>query len=139
MRWCPHQESTGAKEVRNMDLEKVKDNICDMVMHSEGMRVRPNELGKAVSHKYGMHRYVVEEVLKELLGEETLVFSYRDPCSFIEIAHARPRMAARPMVIIRDEKGDPWLCDKGVDPKGDLRMQGCWQCGGQEMPFTRND
>ena len=50
-----------------------------------------------------------------------------------------PHKSARPMVIIRDEKGDPWLCDKGIDPGKDLREQGCWQCGGTEMAFTRND
>ena len=73
-----------------MDYEKIRNNICDIVTHSERMRVRPNELEKAVSHKYGIHRHAVRGILKDLLDEETLVFSYRDPCSFIEIPHARP-------------------------------------------------
>lgn len=46
---------------------------------------------------------------------------------------------ARVMEIVRDKNGDSWLCDKGVDPERDLITQGCWQCGGTEMPFTRND
>lgn len=46
---------------------------------------------------------------------------------------------ARAMEIVRDKNGDSWLCDKGVDPERDLKTQGCWQCGGIEMAFTRND
>jgi hypothetical protein len=45
----------------------------------------------------------------------------------------------RPMEIVRDKNGYCWLCDKDIDPKKDLGEQGCWQCGGLEMPFTRND
>ncbi len=48
-----------------------------------------------------------------------------------------PHIPARPMVIVADSKGDQWLCDKGVDQKKDLRIQGCWNCG--ELAFTRND
>ena len=121
-----------------MDYEKIRNDIWDIVMHSEGMRVRPNELEKAVSHKYAVDRRAARGILKGLLDEETLVFSYRDPCSFIEIPHARPHKPARPMEIVRDKNGYCWLCDKGVDPKKDLGEQGCWQCGGLEMPFTRN-
>jgi hypothetical protein len=44
---------------------------------------------------------------------------------------------ARPMQVVKDEKGRWWLCDKGVDRSHDLEGQGCWQCG--ERAFTRND
>jgi len=44
---------------------------------------------------------------------------------------------ARPMEIVKDKKGDCWLCDKGIDPKKNLKSQGCWSCG--ELAFTRND
>ena len=50
-----------------------------------------------------------------------------------------PHKLARAMQVVRDKNGDCWLCDKGVDPEKDLRKQGCWQCGGLEMPFTRQD
>ena len=48
-----------------------------------------------------------------------------------------PHHAARPMKIIKDEKGEPWLCDENVDPEKDLRKQGCWNCG--DLAFTRDD
>jgi hypothetical protein len=51
----------------------------------------------------------------------------------------RPHKPARPMKIVVDNKGDRWLCDAYVVPKGDLRARGCWRCGDLEMPFLRND
>ncbi|MBN2325745.1 MAG: hypothetical protein JXR73_01235 [Candidatus Omnitrophica bacterium] len=48
-----------------------------------------------------------------------------------------PHKPARPMVVVTDEKGSRWLCDKGIDPKKDLSKQGCWNCG--DLAFNRND
>jgi len=44
-----------------------------------------------------------------------------------------PHQAARPMKFVKDREGNGWLCDKGVNPRGDLRKQGCWRC--DEMAF----
>ena len=44
---------------------------------------------------------------------------------------------ARPMKVVKDAKGELWLCDKDVDPERNLPSQGCWRCGGRA--FTRND
>jgi hypothetical protein len=41
--------------------------------------------------------------------------------------------AARPMRYVKDEDGNGWLCDKDIDPGGDLEAQGCWRC--DEMAF----
>ncbi len=46
-------------------------------------------------------------------------------------------VAARPMKVVVDEEGSPWLCDDDVDPHRNLASQGCWRCG--DMAFTRND
>lgn len=46
-------------------------------------------------------------------------------------------VAARPMKVVMDEKGCPWLCDAAADPHGNLASQGCWRCS--EVAFTRND
>jgi len=61
--------------------------------------------------------------MSEMTQEHTVVFE--------------PHKPARPMEIITDKKGDRWLCDEGIDPKKDLRSQGCWNCG--ELAFNRND
>ncbi len=41
--------------------------------------------------------------------------------------------AIRPIIWVKDGKGDTWLCDKGVNLAQDLRDQGCWRC--DEMAF----
>ena len=51
--------------------------------------------------------------------------------------YVEPHKAARPMVVVVDDEGTPWLCDKEVNPEFDLSDQGCWNCG--EIAFTRND
>ena len=35
---------------------------------------------------------------------------------------------ARPLKFFKDGEGVGWLCDKDIDPDGDLRAQGCWRC-----------
>lgn len=49
----------------------------------------------------------------------------------------QPHHAARPMKVVFDREGSPWLCDKAADEKTDLENQGCWRCG--DLAFTRND
>jgi hypothetical protein len=44
---------------------------------------------------------------------------------------------ARPMEVLKDDKGELWLCDKGVDQTRNLEEQGRWWCG--DLAFTRND
>jgi hypothetical protein len=44
---------------------------------------------------------------------------------------------ARPMKVVTDRDGNPWLCDADVDEDKDLAAQGCWRCS--EIAFTRND
>jgi hypothetical protein len=40
---------------------------------------------------------------------------------------------ARPLKFFKDRDGNGWLCDKDIDPDGDLASQGCWRC--EEMAF----
>jgi len=44
---------------------------------------------------------------------------------------------ARPMQVLKDERGELWLCDKGVNPALGYLQQGCWRC--RDLAFTRND
>jgi hypothetical protein len=55
----------------------------------------------------------------------------------LEIYEVDPDHPARPMEVVFGEDGNHWLCDKGVDRKGDLAAQGCWRRG--DFPFTRQD
>jgi hypothetical protein len=44
-----------------------------------------------------------------------------------------PHKPARPLKYVRDRHGHGWLCDKRVNPRKNLRKQGCWRC--DEMAF----
>ena len=46
-----------------------------------------------------------------------------------------PEYPGRPLKYVRDRDGNGWLCDKGVDPKKDLREQGCWRCDEVTFPI----
>jgi hypothetical protein len=48
-------------------------------------------------------------------------------------ASTEPHKPARPLKFVKDKDGNGWLCDKDVDPNGDLAAQGCWRC--EEMAF----
>ena len=48
-------------------------------------------------------------------------------------ANTSSHKPARPLKFFKDGKGNGWLCDKDIDPDGDLRAQGCWRC--DEMAF----
>lgn len=42
---------------------------------------------------------------------------------------------ARPLRFVKDRQGNGWLCDRNVDPDGDLQAQGCWRCGDMAFPM----
>jgi hypothetical protein len=46
-----------------------------------------------------------------------------------------PRYPGRPLEYVRDGEGNGWLCDKGVDWRQDLRVQGCWRCDEVTFPY----
>jgi hypothetical protein len=39
---------------------------------------------KALHSKLGVHSFTVQEALKDLVKEGAVVFTYRDPCSYLE-------------------------------------------------------
>ena len=45
-----------------------------------------------------------------------------------------PHKAARPLKYVKDGEGQGWLCDKDVDPAGDLKEHGCWRCDEMHFP-----
>ena len=49
--------------------------------------------------------------------------------------HFQPEYTGRPLIYVKDQDGNGWLCDKGVDITGDLKKQGCWRCDEVTFPF----
>ncbi len=50
-----------------------------------------------------------------------------------EEASTTTHIPARPLKFFKDADGKGWLCDKDINPDGDLEAQGCWSC--EEMAF----
>lgn len=115
----------------------MKERLVELVAQAKDQRVRPHELEKVVESEFDLSRYTVGQALKDLVQDGELVFTYRDPCSYVEFpcngcnGHYH---AARPLEVITDHHGEYWICDQGADLHADLRGQGCWRCG--DMAFT---
>ena len=109
--------------------KQIRNKIMEMVMAAKDQRQRPYSLVKTVADNSGVPIFRVKKVLENLIKERKLVFTYRDPCSFIEIPIHNMSRGSRPMKVVVDGKGSPWICDHGVDPTKDLTEQGCWQLG----------
>ena len=118
----------------------LKERLVELVVQAKDQRVRPHELERIVESESQRSHYTVSEALKDLVEDGELVFTYRDPCSYVEFpcngcdGHYH---AARPLEVIRDHHGEYWICDEGADPDAGLRAQGCWPCG--ELAFTASD
>jgi len=108
--------------------------IMVMVSGASEQRLRPHEIQKAISLKYAVPLSMVKHVLNELVASEKLVFTYRDPCNYVEIPIAEASGGARPLKVVVDGRGVPWICDTDANPSGDLALQGCWNCG--ELKLT---
>ena len=119
------------------EFEGIKDEIMVQMIGATNHRLRPHEVEKSLSERLGISAFTAREAVKGLVKEGELVFTYRDPCSYLEIPPVEAHHAARPMAVVTDAHGESWICDAGVDRSGDLAGQGCWACG--DLPFTRND
>jgi hypothetical protein len=117
--------------------EEIKQKIMEMVIGAEDQRQRPYTLVKTVSDNSRVPIFRVKKVLENLLKERKLVFTYRDPCSFVEIPINDMSRGSHPMKVVEDQEGNPWICDHDVDPSKDLAEQGCWQL--REEDSSRND
>ena len=116
--------------------EQIRQKIMEMVIGAENQRQRPHSLVKTISDNSGVPIFRVKKILENLIKERKLVFTYRDPCSFVEIPMTDISRGSQPLKVVADEEGNPWICDRDVDSSKDLAAQGCWQVGGEDS--TRN-
>jgi hypothetical protein len=107
--------------------EQIRQRIMEMVTTAENQRQRPYSVVRTVSDNLGVPIFRVKRALEDLLKERKLVFTYRDPCSFVEMPINDMLRGSSPKKVVVDGKGNPWICDHGVDPSKDLIEQGCWQ------------
>jgi predicted transcriptional regulator len=67
------------------ERERLKKAILDMVSVAPELRLRPHELGKALSHQMEVSRHAVQEAVKDIVQEGHLRFTYHDPTSYLEV------------------------------------------------------
>ena len=117
--------------------EETREKVKEAVWAAPDQRIRPIDLGRKLDQEHGLGASTIKDAVDELVGDGELVYTYRDPCSYVEIPDAQSHHAARPMKVIPDRSGEYWICDQNVDPSGDLAEQGCWRCG--DLAFTADD
>lgn len=67
------------------DFDRLKEEIVALISAAPNQRLRPHEVGKGLAHKLEISRHTVREAIRTLTVEGRLVFTYRDPCSFVEV------------------------------------------------------
>ena len=67
------------------ELLEIKRQIMTLVSEAENQRRRPHELHESLLHSSGVSRSAIQQALNDLVREGNLVFTYRDPCSYVEI------------------------------------------------------
>jgi hypothetical protein len=107
--------------------EQIRKKIIEMITAAEDQRQRPHSVVMTVSSDLEIPIFRVKKVLENLVKERKLVFTYRDPCSFVEMPFKDVSRGAPPMKVVVDGEGNPWICAHDVDPSKDLTAQGCWQ------------
>lgn len=67
------------------EFERLKEEILALLSAASDQRLRPHEVEKGLAHKLGVSIYTAQDAIRVLAEEGRLVFTYRDPTSYIEI------------------------------------------------------
>jgi len=67
------------------ELTEVKRQLLMLVTEADNHRRRPHELHESLLRSTGASRSTIQRALTDLVRDGELVFTYRDPCSYVEI------------------------------------------------------
>ena len=67
------------------EFDVLKERIMELVATSENQRVRPIDAIQTLIRELGTSRHAVNEAVRGLVEDGELVYTYRDPCSYVEI------------------------------------------------------
>ena len=109
------------------ESKQIEKRMIEMISTETNQRRRPYEVVRHLAEDLGVSVTKIREVLDNLIRHRKLVFTYRDPCSYIEFPAREHISGGRSMKVVVDGNGNPWICDHDVDPSKDLAEQGCWQ------------
>ena len=76
------------------EITRLKDKIVIIVSAAPNQRLRPHEMERDLAHELGISIFAVQEAVRTLTEEGRLVFTYRDPWSYLEVPG--PPQSARP-------------------------------------------
>ena len=66
--------------------QRVKEEILVSLSAASNQRLRPYDVERTLSHKLGVSTHTIHQGVKDLVEEGKLVYTYRDPDSYIEVA-----------------------------------------------------
>lgn len=66
----------------------VKDEILVSLSAASEQRLRPHDMEKILSHRLGVSTHTIHQGVKDLVAEGKLVYTYRDPESYLEMAES---------------------------------------------------
>jgi len=115
-----------------------RERVMELIASAPNQRMRPIDLTQQLAQESGLSAIVTNEIITDLVEEKDLVYTFRDFCAYVEIpcnGCEGGHQAARPMKVVMDSKGFPWLCDKDFEGTEALLAKNCWDCG--DLPFTR--
>jgi hypothetical protein len=121
------------------ESRQIEKRIIEMISTETKQRWRPYVVVRKLSEELGVPVSKIREALDNLIRKRKLVFTYRDPCSYVEFPVREDAIGGRSMKVVVDGNGNPWICDHEVDPSKDLSEQGCWQLEAGGLPESRVD
>ncbi len=68
-----------------MTKKRIEGEILSMLQQAERGRLRPNALITAIAHGGEFPFAEVKSIMVNLVRRDVLIYTYRDPCSFVEL------------------------------------------------------
>ena len=69
----------------------MRQNILSLIAEAKQQRLRPIEVKRMLEARYQYSMFSVQKALEELVHSGDLVFTYRDPCNYVEIPIGQER------------------------------------------------
>lgn len=64
---------------------QMRSRILNLVAEAKEQRFRPIELKRMLEEKYQYSMFSVQKTLNDMVRNGDLIFTYRDPCNYVEI------------------------------------------------------
>jgi DNA-binding GntR family transcriptional regulator len=69
-----------------LEIQRLKEEILVSLSAASDHRLRPHDVERTLSHRFGISAHTIHQGVKDLVEEGKLVYTYRDPDSYIEVA-----------------------------------------------------